>query len=223
MVELYEHGSDEQAVLALSRTIVASVRRFTQLPLDSPTIVRTRSVAAVFDHTPLVLRVLEQVSRRVDWTRNAVYLAEDPLSALAPAVGDANIGTVPSENDLPTVRSLDHYAGALVPPPTASPLFDIAVYEPGPNGSIGCIGPDSPLAFTERAVDSISRRDPSRLGLSLRSLQSTRQIYLLVSGDSARREFQLAMFSATHSPLSTLLRDPATQVTVFRVLPSQLH
>jgi 6-phosphogluconolactonase len=80
-----------------------------------------------------------------------------------------------------------------------APVFDVLLLGVGPDGHVASLFPERPELYDDRAVTAVRgapKPPPTRLTLTLPTLQSAREVWFLVSGADKARAVRLALAGA---------------------------
>lgn len=79
------------------------------------------------------------------------------------------------------------------------PMFDVVMLGVGPDGHVASLFPERPALYDERAVTAVRgapKPPPTRLSLTMSSLQHAREVWFIVSGEEKARAVHLALSGA---------------------------
>ena len=79
------------------------------------------------------------------------------------------------------------------------PMFDVLMLGVGPDGHVASLFPERPALYDERPVTAVRgppKPPPTRLTLTLPSLQRAREVWVVVSGEDKARAVHLALSGA---------------------------
>ncbi|MBA3232542.1 MAG: 6-phosphogluconolactonase [Propionibacteriales bacterium] len=79
------------------------------------------------------------------------------------------------------------------------PLFDVLMLGVGPDGHVASLFPERPALYDERSVVAVRgapKPPPTRLTLTMRSLQRAREVWFVVAGEEKAQAVRLALSDA---------------------------
>jgi 6-phosphogluconolactonase len=126
----------------------------------------------------------------------------------------------------------EHYADELAAAAhpedhSASPRFDVLLLGVGPDGHVASLFPEAPALYDERTVVPVRgapKPPPTRLSLSLATINTAREVWLLVAGEEKAAAARLALSGAgaTAVPAAGVSGRLATRWLLDRAAASRL-
>lgn len=143
------------------------------LPAGDPERNETQARAALLDHVPL-----------------------DPTKVHAMPAAPAD-GTGDPEAD--ASRYAAELAAATAEAPTGTPTFDVLLLGVGPDGHVASLFPEHPALHDDRSVIGVRgapKPPPTRISLSLPTIQSADEVWLVVAGEDKAPAVRMALAGA---------------------------
>jgi 6-phosphogluconolactonase len=139
-----------------------------------------------------------------DPDRNDVQARADLLDALPLAAENVHPMPTPEQSggdpDLAAERYAEELAAAAAPGDHGGvPTFDVLMLGVGPDGHVASLFPGRPALYDERAVVGVRgspKPPPTRISLTLPTLQRAHDVWLVVSGEKKARAVRLALGGA---------------------------